>query len=92
MLSVFGHHPAPVVLDNTHPDYSLIQSSMQHLKVVVSKKADSYQAKMMRGVGMAFPELLAWLEGNLHSKLKVLLMPDESSGTALLAMAVGYYL
>lgn len=61
MLSVFTHHPAPVVLDNSHPNYSLIQSSMLHLKIMVAKDADTYQAKMMRGVGIVFPELLAWL-------------------------------
>lgn len=92
LLSVFSHHPAAVVLDNSHPQYSLIQSTMPHLKVMVAKNADTYQAKMMRGIGIVFPELMAWLEGNVNSKMKVLLIPDETSGTALLSMALGYYL
>jgi hypothetical protein len=45
---------------------------------------------MVKGVGMVFGELVAWAEGNVVSNWKILFVPNERSGTAMLAVALGY--
>lgn len=63
-----------------------------HIKVKVAKDSDSDEAKLMRGMGVVFPEVVSWLEGNIYPSMKVLLIPDQDAGVNILGMAIGYYL
>ena len=46
----------------------------------------------MRAIGIHRPELVSWIEGNVASNLKVLLVVDPRSGVNLFGMALAYYL
>lgn len=92
LLNTLSHNPSHVLLDDTHPKYTYYQTLFPHIKVEVIKDSDSYEAKMTRGIGVVFPEVVSWLEGNTVPSMKVLLIPDEDSGVNMLGMTVGYYL
>ena len=93
LLNLFlTHQPQHIVLDNSDPDYTYIQTPFPHLKVLVSKHIDTYEAKVVRAIGMYQSELVSWVEGNVFPGMRVLLVPDEGSGVNLIGMALGYYL
>lgn len=92
LLNTLSHTPSHVLLDDSHPKYSYYQTLFPHIKVEVVKNSDSSEAKLMRGVGVLFSEVVSWLEGNTVPSMKVLLIPDEEAGVNMLGMAVGYYL
>ena len=92
MLNVFlTHTPPHLILDNSDPDYTFIQTSVPHLKVLVSKKADSYEAKAMRAIGMYQGEVVSWIEGWVRGDMRVLYVANATLGVNLIGMAVGYY-
>ena len=93
LLNLFlTHEPQHIVLDNSDPDYTYIQTPFPHLKVLVSKHVDTYEAKVVRAVGIFLPELITWIEGNVRPDMKVLYVPESDSGVNLIGMALGYYL
>ena len=62
LLNTFlKHTPQHIVLDNSDPDYTYIQTTFPFLKVLVSKHVDSYEAKVMRAVGIYQAELVSWI-------------------------------
>jgi hypothetical protein len=93
LLNVFlTHQPEHLVLDNSDPNYTYLQSTFPHIKLLVSKHSDSYEAKLTRAIGIYQAELVAWLEVNVAPDMKVLLLPNQDAGVNLFGMALGYCL
>mgnify|MGYP000412754557 CR=1 FL=1 len=62
LLNIFlTHSPKHIVLDNSDPDYTYIQTSFPHIKVLVSKHINTYQTKVVRAIGINQPELISWI-------------------------------
>jgi hypothetical protein len=58
----------------------------------MDRGASTTETRLVKALGILYPELIAWIEGSLQPGMRVLLVPNEMASVNVLAIALGFYL